>query len=129
MGEITPHMSTYRVHYIEPRATKITLEQLSELVLNITGVPDYKFFSPTRKREVVFARHIFNYFAWNYTTESLKRIGDYLDGRDHSTIVVSRNACIDLCKFDKPFQMLFNKVEMAIKIKYGDIHKVTRRKW
>jgi chromosomal replication initiator protein len=41
----------------------------------------------TRKKEVAVARQVAMYFAKEYTGYSLKQIGHYFGGRDHSTVI------------------------------------------
>ncbi len=41
----------------------------------------------TRKKEVATARQVAMYFAKEYTDYSLKQIGQYFGGRDHSTVI------------------------------------------
>jgi chromosomal replication initiation ATPase DnaA len=43
--------------------------------------------SPSRKREIVVARMLSQYFIKKYTSLSLKNIGLIFGGRDHSTII------------------------------------------
>lgn len=45
--------------------------------------------SPVRQRTLVTARGVAVYLARTFTQESLKRIGDYFGGRDHTTVLHS----------------------------------------
>lgn len=71
------------------RPKELTLEDIQK------GVADYFKIDPEQLRgkgktsEVANARQIAMYVARNHTTYSLKTIGDYYGGRDHSTVIHS----------------------------------------
>ena len=117
-----------KVGYIEPRTfTNITLDGIMELVADVTGITVLNIKSKSRKREIVSARHIFNYFAYKYTINSYSKIGIYLGGRDHSTVLTSKDTCMDLVKHDKPFRRVFEDVEKHFKLKYGSVDIIKKR--
>lgn len=62
-------------------------ELLLEIVCSICEVDQKEVFGRSRKREVVMARQIFCYFARNYLTMKLTAIGEFLGGKDHTTII------------------------------------------
>ena len=63
------------------------------LVCNVTWD---KVQSKSRKREIVLARQLYCFYMCFYTKLSLKRIGETIGGRDHTTVIHSRQTIIDL---------------------------------
>lgn len=58
----------------------------------------------TRKKEVATARQVAMYFAKEYTDYSLKQIGQYFGGRDHSTVIHAVQCVHNLIDTDKSFK-------------------------
>ena len=72
--------------------------------------------SKTRKREITQARQISMYFAKQLTKASLKNIGAYFGGRDHSTVIHACQTVNDLIDTDKRFKEDVEELEKRIKI-------------
>ena len=70
----------------------------------------------TRKRNIVMARQLSMYLAKNLTNQSLKVIGEYFGGRDHSTVIHSCKAVQDLLESDQAFQGRVQDIEKKIKL-------------
>jgi chromosomal replication initiator protein len=83
---------------------EISVENIKILVAKHFDVPVEKLQSKTRMRNVVMARQLSMYLAKNYTNSSLKMIGDYFGGRDHSTVIHSLKAVQDLLDTDLLFK-------------------------
>ena len=64
--------------------------------------------SKWRKREAVFARQLAMVLIDGYTRLSLKQIGREFGGRDHSTVIHSKQTIRDLCQTDKQIKKLYN---------------------
>lgn len=62
-------------------------EFLLDIVCSICEVEPNEVFGKSRKREVVMARQIFGYFARNYLGMRLVAIGEFLGGKDHTTVI------------------------------------------
>jgi len=58
----------------------------------------------TRKKEVSTARQVAMYFAKEYTDYSLKQIGQYFGGRDHSTVIHAVQCVHNLIDTDLSFK-------------------------
>lgn len=65
------------------------ISKLEMIVEKTTGMKPVSIKGRTRVTEVVIVRFIMAYLMKKYTIMSLKSIGAYLDGRDHSTIINS----------------------------------------
>lgn len=74
-----------------PPTLDLTLNDLIEIICEETGVPADKVKVKGRETEVVATRHLIAYYGATFTNLSLKSIGKQLGGRDHSTIIHSRD--------------------------------------
>jgi len=73
-----------------------------------------------RKQEKAFARHATCYVFKKVTKYSLEEIGDYLGGRDHSTITHSIKAARNLIDTDKFYKdKVFKAVDIFKKRRLG----------
>ena len=70
----------------------------------------------TRKREVVQARQLSMFLAKHHTKNSLKSIGQFFGGRDHSTVIHSCQAIQNLMDTDKKFKKSVEDIEKKIKM-------------
>jgi chromosomal replication initiator protein len=67
----------------------------------------------TRKSEIVIVRFIMMYLMKKYTIMSLKSIGEYFSGRDHSTVI---NGLDVVAKwFDQP-KMYSSEIKLLMQI-------------
>ena len=80
----------------------VSLENVMEAVVSVTGVPAEKVFGKDRMREVASARHMFCYMARKYTNASLGNVGKFL-GRDHTTAINSVKVCNDMLDTKEEF--------------------------
>jgi len=70
---------------------EMLLEDIREIVAEYFKISEEQIVGKTKTVEVVSARQIAMYIARNYTTYSLKTIGHFFGGRDHSTVIHSIN--------------------------------------
>ena len=68
----------------------LTIGEIQRATCDYFGVPLEQVLAKGRKREIVLARHVAMYFSKELTQHTLKTIGLYFGGRDHSTVI---NAC------------------------------------
>lgn len=54
----------------------------------------------SRQRSISYPRHIAMWLIYKTTSFSLKNIGDFFGGQDHSTVVYARDSITDLIKVD-----------------------------
>jgi chromosomal replication initiator protein len=66
---------------------EIDIEKIQKSVSLYFSVTVDELKDKTRKKEVATARQVAMYFAKEYTDYSLKQIGQYFGGRDHSTVI------------------------------------------
>jgi chromosomal replication initiator protein len=69
----------------------------------------------TRKKEVATARQVAMYFAKEYTDYSLKQIGHYFGGRDHSTVIHAIQSVQNLIDTDNTFRKNVEELKRMLK--------------
>lgn len=76
-----------KTHPYTPPLRDIELEKVLEVVSQVTGIDPIDIISPCRKREFVIARQLVYFFARQSTGAKFARIGLFLGGRNHSTVM------------------------------------------
>ena len=99
---------------------EISVENIKKLVADHFKVPVDKLQGKTRKRSVVIARQLSMYLAKNYTTNSLKSIGQNFGNRDHSTVIYSVQAVKDMMDTDLLFKDTVAELEKKVKLSLHD---------
>jgi chromosomal replication initiator protein len=104
------------------RAVKIdnkplTIDDILEKVCNHYNVSQQNVFSKSRKRDYVMVRQISMYLAQKYTKMPASRIGQLIDGRDHSTVIHSCSTVEQRLKVDKSFFAELSSIENSFKLK------------
>jgi chromosomal replication initiator protein len=95
--------------------TEVSIDSIQTMVCEYFDLPVDLLRATTRKREVVQARQISMYFAKKLTKHSLKAIGDYFGGRDHSTVIHSCQTVEDLMETDRRFKGFVEDILKKIK--------------
>lgn len=95
---------------------EVTIEGIQELVSENFDTSVEQLNGKSRKRNVVIARQLSMYLSKKYTKNSLKTIGEYFGGKDHSTVIYSCNAIKDLLETDAKFRMKVHEVERQVRV-------------
>ena len=103
-------------NFIKNSHKEISIEYIQKLVCDYFEVPVEMVKSKTRKREIVQARQISMYLAKSYTKTSLKSIGAFFGGRDHSTVIYACQTVVDLIETDKKFKSYVQDIQKKIKL-------------
>ncbi|HZW38324.1 MAG TPA: chromosomal replication initiator protein DnaA [Ignavibacteriaceae bacterium] len=69
------------------RKVNITIEHITKAVCSYMKIDENKLRDKTRKKEIVLTRQLAMYLTKRLTKQSLKSIGLYFGGRDHSTVI------------------------------------------
>jgi chromosomal replication initiator protein len=102
------------VHDID---TEMSIEYLHKIVTQHFNVSLESIKSKTRKKEIVIARQVAMYLAKQYTNHSLKSIGQYCGGRDHSTVIHAIQAINDMLHTEHQFKASFEEIKRKVKVK------------
>ncbi len=92
----------------------VSKEDLLSIISEESGVSVKQIIEKSRKREVVNARFIFCFILKNDFGYTLKRIGEQISGRDHTSI---RHALIEYrnrINTEEPFKILVNNIYSKI---------------
>ncbi|MFN5415075.1 MAG: chromosomal replication initiator protein DnaA [Bacteroidota bacterium] len=103
-------------NFVKNSTREISIEYIQKLVCDFYNIPVEAVKSKTRKREIVQARQIAMYFTKDLTKASLKNIGIFFGGRDHSTVIHACQTVNDLIETDKKFRHDVEEIEKRIKI-------------
>ena len=103
-------------NFIKNTHKEISMEYIQKLVCEYFEVPTEMVKSKTRKREIVQARQISMYLAKNHTKTSLKSIGAFFGGRDHSTVIYACQTVVDLIETDKNFKAYVQDIQRKLKV-------------
>lgn len=101
---------------VKNTSKEITIDYIQKLVCEYFEIPVDMLKSSTRKREIVQARQISMYLAKSHTKASLKSIGSYFGGRDHSTVIYACQTVDDLMDTDKKFRGYVADIQKKIKL-------------
>lgn len=102
------------VHEID---TEVSIDYLQKVVSEHYNVSLEDLKSKTRKKEVVIARHVAMYLAKQYTNHSLKSIGQYCGGRDHSTVIHALQSVNDMLTTVPRFKSSLEDLKRKTKLK------------
>ena len=103
-------------NFIKNTTKEISMEYIQKLVCEYFDVAVDLVKSPTRKREVVQARQICMYLSKSLTKSSLKSIGAFYGGRDHSTVIYACQTVEDLIDTDKKFKTYVTDIQKKLKM-------------
>ncbi|HXH99422.1 MAG TPA: chromosomal replication initiator protein DnaA [Sphingobacteriaceae bacterium] len=103
-------------NFIKNSSKEISMEYIQTLVCEYFEVPIEMVKSKTRKREIVQARQISMYLAKIHTKTSLKSIGAFFGGRDHSTVIYACQTVDDLIDTDKKFKGYVADIQKKLKM-------------
>ncbi len=103
-------------NFIKNTTREISMEFIQKLVCDYFEVPVEMVKSKTRKREIVQARQISMYLAKSHTKTSLKSIGAFFGGRDHSTVIYACQTVEDLIDTDKKFKAYVLDIQKKLKM-------------
>jgi chromosomal replication initiator protein len=89
-------------HYLAERETpcKASLQGITARTARYFSLRVADLQSPSRRRAVVVPRNVAMYLARQLTGKSLKQIGDYFGGRDHTTVLHGCRKTEDLIQSD-----------------------------
>ncbi len=103
-------------NFINNISRDISIDFIQRMVCEFYDIEPELVKGKTRKREIVQARQISMYLAKQFTDNSLKNIGKHFGGRDHSTVIHSCQAVLNLMETDEQYQKDVMEIEKQIKM-------------
>jgi len=102
------------VHDID---SEVSIDYIQKTVSEYFKIPVSMLSDKTRKKEIVIARQLAMYFAKEYTSHSLKTIGYYFGGRDHSTVIHAVQSISDMYDTNQSFKKIVDELRKKLKLK------------
>lgn len=96
------------------KKSSISIQKIINSVSSYYSISPAQLTGKIRTGNVVYARHIAIYLIRDLLDPSLKEIGEYFGGRDHSTILHSISSVEEMLKKDKEFEQVINKLKAQI---------------
>ncbi len=96
------------------RKTYISVDLITKMVCESLKIDENKVRDKTRKAEIALARQISMYLSKELTKNSLKNIGLYFGGRDHSTVIHACTTVRGLMESDNRFCEQVNSIKLRI---------------
>jgi len=94
---------------------EITIEHIQDVVCKYYNLTLEQLHTETRKREIVQARQIAQYFAKQLTKYSLKVIGEKIGNKNYATILHAIKVVNNLIDTDKAIRNEIEEIERLIK--------------
>jgi chromosomal replication initiator protein len=101
---------------IKTSSKEVTIDAIQKMVCDYYAITYDKLQAKTRKREIVQARQISMYLAKKFTKNSLKTIGEWFGGRDHTTVIHSCQTVNDLMDTDGVFRDQVKELQQKVQL-------------
>ena len=105
-------------NFVKNISREVSIDFIQKQVAEYFDVPVELLKERTRKRAIVQARQLSMYFAKQFTNKSLKSIGDFFGGRDHSTVIHSNQAIENLIETDEDFSESVKEIKKVIELNF-----------
>jgi chromosomal replication initiator protein len=102
------------VHDID---TEVGIDYIQKTVSEYFKIDISELKGKTRKKEIVIPRQVAIYFSKLYTNHSLKVIGHYFGGRDHSTVIHAMHSVEDMIETDIRFKSSIEELKKKLKMR------------
>lgn len=96
---------------------EVSIDYIQKLIADYFDIEHESLKAKIRKKEIVIARQVAMYFVKEYTNHSLKAIGSYFGGRDHSTVIHSIQSVNDMMDTDKSFKKSMRELTKKLKMR------------
>ncbi len=102
------------LNFNEPRPQTVDLQDVATQIAKKCGISVADLKSKNRNKDVSNARQIACYIMKKLTNHSLQAIGQFLNGRDHSTIIHAISTVEERRKTDRLFAVKIQRLEEEI---------------
>ena len=94
--------------------TEITYNDIIQVICSGEKIHPDKVFQKTRKKEIIFARHLIMYFARKYNLGTLASVGSSCRDFDHATVLHAEKAINNYIDTEPRKAMLIKKYDSLI---------------
>ncbi len=105
--------------FIKAPKKEVSIDNIQKIVCDYFNVPVKQLLEKTRKSEIVHARQITMYFSKKLTQNTLKVIGEYFGGKDHTTVMHSCKTVENQIEVDTEFKKVVLDLQNKIQITAG----------
>lgn len=112
--EIDVELAQRIIHRSSRSEKNMTIDSIVDSVCKHFKLEPALLNTKSRKREVVQARQIAMFLAKKHTDTSSSKIGKFIGGKDHSTVVYSCKIVREQCEVDKTFKAKIETIEGSI---------------
>lgn len=114
---ITVKLCEIALHDIMPKevSQEITIESITDSVALYYGVRVEDLLSKKKSQNIAFARMVAMYLCRKYTDKSLKEIGHFYGGRDHTTVMHGNERITELTRTDPQMRSALEDVVKMIR--------------
>jgi len=98
-------------HVVERKNTEVDFNRIVKCVCKHYSLNKEQIFSKNRNKELVLARQVAMYLMKKITDKSLRDIGDFLGGRDHSTVKHALNRIDRYSKLNPDFNTTLKRIQ------------------
>jgi chromosomal replication initiator protein len=102
--------------FVRNTTKELSIEYILESVAAYFNIPVDKVLGNSRKRQCVEARQLTMYLSKQMTPQSLKSIGQFFGGKDHSTVIYSCRTIADMMHIDAEFKDTVDAIEKKIRM-------------
>ena len=100
--------------YIKSEKRELTIDVIQQVVCDYYTVSKKDFYSTKRTKEVALARQLAMYFSKEYTSLSLKAIGQAVGGKSHATVLHAVKTISNFLETDKEFRIELENIKAKL---------------
>ncbi|MCC3160905.1 MAG: ATP-binding protein [Mollicutes bacterium PWAP] len=100
---------------IDIKDVKLTNKQIASSVSKYTKISEKDIFGKIRLKAVVQARHILMYLLYKHMNTSYNKIGNYLKGKDHTTVKHGVEKIKKEIKNDESLRLAIKEIEKLLR--------------
>jgi chromosomal replication initiator protein len=102
------------VDMLGPSRQGHTIDFIADVVASHVGIPTTELKERSRRRPIVFGRHVAMYFAKQFSGKPLTSIGRFFGGRDHSTVLHAINSIEQQIEYDQEVRQTITAIRRKL---------------
>jgi chromosomal replication initiator protein len=91
-----------------------TIDFIADVVSAHVGIPTTELKDRSRRRPIVFGRHVAMYFAKQFSDKPLTSIGRFFGGRDHSTVLHAISSIEQQIEYDREVRQTVDAIRRKL---------------
>ena len=110
----------------------VTIPEIIKVVSIVTQTYLHEVIGRRRHAEIVLARQLICYFAWEWTSISSERIGIYMGGLSHCSVLHGKNKIkeqLDPKAHNKQVRDFVSRIERTLNLSYRKVIRPKNTSW